>query len=105
MVGIIALRDGYEGAGGSTMGTSPIMKEWKLEAIEFTEYDSPDFMKGSIRCHLYLVGLEGFLNAYFSATYFAEFSINGNTVLSLMFIKSSSLNIETLFFTDIRDTS
>lgn len=42
--GIIALRDGYEGSGGSTMGTSPIMKDRIVEAIEFTEYDNPDFM-------------------------------------------------------------
>jgi hypothetical protein len=42
--GIIALRDGYEGSGGSTMGTALIMKDRIVEAREFTEYSSPDFM-------------------------------------------------------------
>lgn len=41
--GIMALRDGYEGSGGSTMGTALIMKDRVVEAIEFMESDSLDF--------------------------------------------------------------
>jgi hypothetical protein len=44
------------------------------------------------------------LKEYFCATYFAEFSMYGNTVLSLMFSRSSCFRIAALFDTDIRVT-
>jgi hypothetical protein len=37
VAGIITLRAGYEGSGGSTMGAGPIMKDRLIEATKIME--------------------------------------------------------------------